>query len=122
MTSDRALAVRGCSRRTNTMINNDRIHRCACRVRDLQHVFSTDASSKHVLLVDPQNVHLLRDASWSVSPMHGRSRLLRARATTSAPGIRVGQSLHHLVTRLRKAKKRRVHAVNGSYLDARRAN
>jgi hypothetical protein len=36
---------------------------------DKQHVFTLDASGRHVLMVDPGNVNLIRDASWFVEPM-----------------------------------------------------
>jgi hypothetical protein len=104
------------------MITNDRVFRCACKVRSLQHCFTTDASGRFVLFVDLQNLRLLQDAAWNVSPVHRKSRLLRARATTSAPGIRVGQSLHQLVARVRNPKRWRVHAINRNYLDARKVN
>ena len=104
------------------MIDNTKVFNCACRVMGLMHSFTTDCSTRYILMVDPRNAHLLRDACWSVSPIHRKSRLLRARATTSAPGIKVGQSLHQLAARIRNPKKRRMHAINRSCLDARRAN
>jgi hypothetical protein len=103
------------------MIDNTRIYRCECRVRSLQHRFTTDASGKWVLFVDPQKAHLLRDVSYTVDRIHSKSKLLRARATTSAPGIKVGQSLHQLVARIRR-KRRRAWASNRNYLDCRPSN
>jgi hypothetical protein len=52
------------------MINgNDKVYRCKCQARGQMHFWTTDASGKHMLLVDPSNVHLLRDTSWTVGPM-----------------------------------------------------
>jgi hypothetical protein len=87
----------------------------------MQHVFTTDASGKWVLMVDPDRARLLRDASWSVGKMHQRSKLLQARATTAAPGIKVGARLHQQVRRLRK-KGNCIRAKSRNYLDARREN
>jgi hypothetical protein len=71
-------------------------------------------------MVDPDRARLLRDASWSVSKVHQRSRLLHARATTIAPGIKLGARLHQRVKGA--GPKRRLWAASRSYLDARRAN
>jgi hypothetical protein len=102
------------------MIDDSKVYRCECREKGLEHVFTTDASGKHILLVDPDRARLLRDASWSVSPIHRKSKVLRARSTTSAPGIKKGRQLHQLVKRT--GPKRRLWAINRNYLDCRRAN
>ena len=102
------------------MINNERVHNCACKVQGLKHVFTADASDNHILIVDPVNVHLLTNTAWTVSPVHRRSKRLHARATHHAPGIRKGKLLPRSVFRLKGA--RRVRAINRNPLDARRAN
>jgi hypothetical protein len=104
-----------------TMIDNSNIYKCECRVRGHAHTFTIDTSGKYVLLVDPDRAHLLRNVTWSVSPIHRKSKLLRARASTSAPRIKVGWQLHQLVMRSR-TKSKRLWAVSRSYLDCRRAN
>jgi hypothetical protein len=98
------------------MIDNSRVYRCECG----EHVFTSDTSGKWILIVDPDRARLVRDASWSVSPMHRKSKLLRARATTAAPGIKVGRQLHQLAKRAWKGK--RLWAINRNYLDCRRDN
>ena len=56
------------------MIDNDKVYPCACKVRGQQHVYTTDASGNFILIVDPANIHLLRDTSYTVSPVHRRSK------------------------------------------------
>jgi hypothetical protein len=51
--------------------------------------------------------------------MHSKSKKLQARATSRAPSIKIGRQLHRLAM---KAKSRKIHAVNGNYLDSRKAN
>jgi hypothetical protein len=104
-----------------TMIDNTNVYRCACRVKGLAHSFSAVANGNHVVMVDPSHAHLLGDITWTVSRMHSKSKLLRARASASAPGIKIGSQLHQLVMPLR-GKGRRVWAINRNYLDTRCAN
>lgn len=101
------------------MITNHRIYKCACKVRGQQHAFTADASGRHTLMADLANAHLLRDASWCVGPVRAGSKKLQARATSNAPGIKKGRLLHRLASR---ARTRKVRAVNGNPLDARKSN
>jgi hypothetical protein len=103
------------------MIDNTKVYRCACKAKGLAHVYTADTSGKWVLMVDHDRARFLRDVTWAVSLMHRKSRLLRARASTAAPRIKVGRQLHQLVMRTRE-KRKRVWAINRSYLDCRRAN
>ena len=103
------------------MINNTKVHRCECSVKGLDHLYTTDTSGRYVLMVDPNRAHLLRDVTWCVSRVHSKSKLLRARASASAPGIKIGTQLHQLAMRVRR-KGRRVWATNRNYLDCRTAN
>jgi hypothetical protein len=103
------------------MIDNTRVYRCACKVKGLAHVFTAASTRPYVVLVDPGRARLLRDVTWCVSPVHAKSKLLRARAGTSAPGIKIGRQLHQLVMRVRR-KGKRVWALDRNYLNARRAN
>ena len=102
------------------MISNDKIFKCACKVRGLAHVFITDASGLHILIADPDSVHILQTVGWTVAPIHKRSQRLHARATHGTPGIRKGKLLHRSVFRLKG--ERRVRAINRNLLDARRTN
>jgi hypothetical protein len=103
------------------MIDNTKVYRCECRVKGLEHVFTSDTSGKWILIVDPDRARLLRDASWSVSPMHRKSRVLRARVTTrGVPGAKFGGQLHQLVKGAWKGK--RLWAINRNNLDCRRDN
>jgi hypothetical protein len=103
------------------MIDNSRVYRCECGVKGLEHVFTSDTSAKWILIVDPDRARLLRDGSWSVSPMHRKSKVLRARATTSGvPGVKLGGPLHQLAKRAWKGK--RLWAINRNNLDCRRDN
>jgi hypothetical protein len=103
------------------MIDNTRVHRCVCKVKGLAHVFTAASNRPYIVLVDPGRARLLRDVTWCVSPAHAKSKPLRARAGTSAPGIKIGRQIHQLVMRVRR-KGRRVWALNRNYLDARGAN
>jgi hypothetical protein len=103
------------------MIDTTRVYRCACKSNGLAHVFTAASTKPHIVMVDPGCAHLLRDVMWGVSRVHSNSKLLRARASTAASGIKLGSQLHQLVMRVRR-KGRRVWALNRNYLDARRAN
>jgi hypothetical protein len=102
------------------MFDNTKVYKCSCRVKGLTHVYTTDNSGKYVLITDPRHARFLRDVGWNVSRVHSKSKVLRARATSAAPGINRGRQLHQLV--LRVGKGRRVWALNRNYLDARRGN
>ena len=102
------------------MINNDKIFKCACEVSGQRHLFTTDASGRHILIADPDSVHILQTVGWTVAPIHKRSQRLHARATHSAPGIRKGKLLHRSVFKLKG--ERRVRAINRNLLDVRRTN
>ena len=101
------------------MITDERVRSCACKVRGQQHFYTADASGRHTLIVDPANVHLLRDVGFGVSPVRAGSNQLQARATSCAPGVKKGRLLHTLAT---KARTRKVRAVNHNLLDARKSN
>jgi hypothetical protein len=103
------------------MIDNTKVYKCACRVKGMKHSFTTDMSSKFVLMVDQDRAHLLRDTEWFVGKMHRKSKVLRARALSRAPGIKRGAQLHQLVMRTR-SKQRRVWSLSRNYLDCRREN
>jgi hypothetical protein len=103
------------------MIQDHKVHRCACKVRGQSHVFTLDASGRHVLMLEPGSVHLIRDASWFVEPMQRGKPALQARASTRAPGIKKGRALHRLALKVRD-KKRSVRSLNGNLLDCRHAN
>jgi hypothetical protein len=101
-------------------MDNTKIYRCACKTPGLMHTWTTDNSGKWALIVDPRHARFLRDVAYNVSRMHPRSKLVRARATSTAPGIKRGRQLHQLVMRV--GNGRRVWALNRNYLDARRGN
>jgi hypothetical protein len=103
------------------MIDNTKVYKCACSVKGLKHSFTTDMGGKFVLMVDQDRAHLLRDTGWRVGKMHRKSKVLRARAFSRAPGIKRGAQLHQLVMRTR-SKQRRVWSVTRNYLDCRREN
>lgn len=104
------------------MINNDKVHHCACNVRGLRHAFTADTTGKHILMTDRENAHLLQNAGWCVSPVYrDKPSKLHARATSRAPYIRKNRTLHRLASTVKNEKKR-VRAINGNLLDARKAN
>jgi hypothetical protein len=103
------------------MIDNTRVYRCACKVKGFSYVFTAASTKPYIVMVDPGRARLLRDVSWCISRQHAKSKVFRARANSSAPGIKIGKQLHQLVMRVRR-KGRRVWALNRNYLDARRAN
>ena len=82
------------------MIDNTHVYRCACKVKGLAHVFTAASTKPYIVLVDPGRAHLLRDVTWCVSRVHSKSKVLRARANASAPGIKIGRQLHQLAMRV----------------------
>src|SRR5689334_25396867 len=101
------------------MANDDdyRLQEHICEKTGKRYASTKDASGKHTLTVDAENVHLLRDTTWWVSPVRSGSTKLHARAGSSAPRIRKGQLLHRLAFRNLRSN-RRVRAVDGNLLNA----
>jgi hypothetical protein len=97
---------------------DDKVYRCACEGPE-HHVFTAATTKPFIVIVDPEKERLLKDTGWNVSRVHYNSKRLQARATTMAPGIRKGRTLHRLVM---GAHNRRVRALNGNLLDARKRN
>lgn len=82
-------------------------------------MFTAATTKPFIVIVDPEKGRLLKDTGWNVSRVHHNSKRLQARATSKAPGIRKGRTLHRLVMCVHD---RRVRALNQNLLDARRRN
>jgi hypothetical protein len=103
------------------MTDDYRLQESVCKKTGKRYLSTKDASGKHTLTVDAENVHLLRDVTWWVSPIRSGSAKLSARAGSSAPRIRKGRLLHRLVMKTR-GRNRRVRALDGNLLNATKAN
>jgi hypothetical protein len=100
--------------------NNDRLQEHTNLKTGKRYYTTTDVSGKHLLTVDIENAHLLRDVTWRVAPVRTGSTKLSARANSDAPRIKAGQLLHRLA--LRAKPTRRVRAIDGNLLLATKAN
>jgi hypothetical protein len=103
------------------MNSNDKVSEYVCPKTGRRYFTTADTSGRHTLVVDPENVHLLQNVTWNVSPVDRDPTKLRARAVSKAPGIRPGRSLHRLVLRL-KNPNRYARALDDNLLNATRAN
>jgi hypothetical protein len=103
------------------MNNSNRLHEHVCERTGARYVSTTDASGKHTLTVDEENAYLLRDVSWTVSPVRQGSNKLQARASISAPRVKKGQLLHRRVFKSLR-RDRRVRAIDGNLLNATMVN
>jgi len=73
-------------------------------------------------MTDRESVNLLQNVGWCASPVYRQNpSKFHARATSRAPYIRKGRTLHRLASGVKNGKKR-VRAINGNLLDARKAN
>jgi hypothetical protein len=104
-----------------SMSSNDKLQEYTDPKTGKRYVTTTDVSGKHVLTVDIENAHLLRDMTWTVVPVRAGSTKLHGRACSSAPRIKKGALLHRRALR-NIAPHRRVRALDGNLLNATKAN
>lgn len=99
-------------------LTNEKVHRCACSVKNLRHCFTLDTTGRFTLMTDHADANLLRDTPWFICR---DNKSPRARAAWRGPGFRKLALLHRLVMKL-KNKKRFIIAANKNLLDCRKAN